>query len=95
MCRSDEQSTLEHQDARIMQSRPPVESLLSAKDVAKLLGVHPVTLLRWAREGRIPHHRLSARKIVFVPSEVSAWILEPERYTTPVSRTASTKRKAA
>ena len=34
------------------------EKVLSAQEASDLLGIHPVTLLRWAREGRIPHRRL-------------------------------------
>lgn len=29
------------------------EPLISASEAGQLLGVHPVTLLRWAREGRV------------------------------------------
>lgn len=47
---------------------------LSAAELAPQLGLHSGTLLRWAREDRIPHRRLSARKIVFIPSEVDAWL---------------------
>lgn len=36
----------------------PFEPLLSAVDAGSLLGIHPVTLLRWAREGLVPHRRL-------------------------------------
>jgi excisionase family DNA binding protein len=36
------------------------------------LGVHPVTLLRWARDGRIPHRRFG-RKVKFRASELNSW----------------------
>lgn len=52
----------------------PIEVPLTAAQLAPLLDLHVVTLLRWAREGRIPHRRLSARKVVFLPSEVRAWL---------------------
>jgi len=48
------------------------EPLISAVDAGKLLGIHPVTLLRWAREGRIPHRRLG-RKVKFRVSELNSW----------------------
>jgi excisionase family DNA binding protein len=48
------------------------EPLISAVDAGQLLGIHPVTLLRWAREGRIPHCRLG-RKVKFRVSELNAW----------------------
>ena len=34
--------------------------LLSSKETFRLLDVHPATLLRWAREGRIPHIRVAS-----------------------------------
>jgi excisionase family DNA binding protein len=49
------------------------EPLLSAATVAELLSLHPVTLLRWAREGRVPHHRLG-RRVVFRLSELDKWL---------------------
>jgi predicted DNA-binding transcriptional regulator AlpA len=51
-----------------------IERPLSAAELAPMIGLHSVTILRWAREGRIPHHRLSARKIVFLPSEIRHWL---------------------
>jgi excisionase family DNA binding protein len=48
------------------------EPLISAVEAGQLLGVHPVTLLRWAREGRIPHSRLG-RKVKFRVSELNSW----------------------
>jgi excisionase family DNA binding protein len=49
------------------------EPLLSAVTVGHMLSLHPVTLLRWAREGRIPHHRLGKR-VVFRASEIEGWL---------------------
>jgi excisionase family DNA binding protein len=51
---------------------PSFEPLISASEAGQLLGLHPVTLLRWAREGRIPHRRLG-RKVTFRASELNAW----------------------
>ena len=48
------------------------EPLISATDAGKLLGIHPVTVLRWAREGRIPHRRLG-RKVKFRKTELDSW----------------------
>jgi excisionase family DNA binding protein len=50
------------------------EIFLNTKEAARLVRLHPVTLLRWAREGRVPHRRLSARKIVFSRSQLKAWL---------------------
>jgi excisionase family DNA binding protein len=52
----------------------PIERPLSAKELAPILGLHVVTILRWAKEGRIPCRRLSARKIVFLSTEVNKWL---------------------
>jgi excisionase family DNA binding protein len=51
----------------------PFEPLLTVEDAANLLTLHPVTLLRWAREGRIPHRRLG-RRVVFRVSELDKWL---------------------
>jgi len=51
-----------------------IERPLTAQQLAGIVPLHPVTLLRWAREGKIPHRRLSARKVVFLPSEINAWL---------------------
>jgi excisionase family DNA binding protein len=48
------------------------EPLLSSVGAARLLNLHPVTLLRWAREGRVPHLRLG-RKVMFRASELNSW----------------------
>ncbi len=48
------------------------EPLLTSVDAARLLSLHPVTILRWAREGKIPHLRLG-RKVMFRASELNAW----------------------
>lgn len=48
------------------------EPLISATEASELLGIHPVTLLRWAREGRVPHRRLG-RKVTFRASELDSW----------------------
>jgi excisionase family DNA binding protein len=52
----------------------PIERPLTAEELAPILGLHKVTLLRWAREGRVPSRRLSARKVVFLPSEINKWL---------------------
>lgn len=62
---------------RILDKEPMSEAIevpLTAEQLSKILPLHPVTILRWAREGKIPHKRLSPRKIVFMPSEIRAWL---------------------
>ncbi|MBS1816217.1 MAG: helix-turn-helix domain-containing protein [Acidobacteria bacterium] len=51
-----------------------IETPLTAQQLSQLVPLHPVTILRWAREGRIPHRRLSARKVIFLPAEIKAWL---------------------
>lgn len=51
-----------------------VERPLSARELAFILGLHPVTLLKWARQGKLPCHRLGARKVVFLPREINQWL---------------------
>lgn len=64
------------QDAHVpleeVRPRPTSEPLISAEDASGLLGIHPVTLLRWAREGRVPRRRLG-RKVTFRASELDSW----------------------
>jgi len=50
------------------------EIFLTSKEAALIARLHPVTLLRWAREGKVPHRRLSARKIVFPLTQLKAWL---------------------
>ena len=49
------------------------EPLLTASEAAELLRIHPVTILRWARESRLPFHRLG-RRVAFRASELNLWL---------------------
>ena len=49
------------------------EPFIAVEETAGLLTLHPVTLLRWAREGRVPHHRFG-RRVVFRLSELEKWL---------------------
>jgi len=60
------------EETLIKQHGPQFEPLLTAAEAARLLNIHPVTLLRWAREGSVPHRRLG-RKVVFRASELNSW----------------------
>jgi predicted DNA-binding transcriptional regulator AlpA len=75
------------------QLKPTINTVLTAQELSRIVSLHPVTILRWARQGRIPHRRLSARKIVFLLSEINAWLASG--YTEPANRAASTEREAA
>lgn len=73
-----------------MPSIPAIETPLTAQELSKIVPLHPVTILRWAREGRIPCRRLSARKVLFLPSEVSRWLSSGSSlYTEPAGRRAA------
>lgn len=48
--------------------------MVKAKDIAAMANVTLQTVLKWAREGKIPHHRISARCLRFSVEEVNAWL---------------------
>ena len=48
--------------------------MVKAKDISALCGVTLQTILKWARENKIPHHRISARCLRFDLGEVNAWL---------------------
>lgn len=48
------------------------EPLVTAQEIAEILGVTEATVRGWAREGRIPSLRLTPRTVRFVPSRVFA-----------------------
>jgi len=73
-----------------------VNQVLTARELSELVPLHPVTILRWAREGKIPHRRLSARKIVFLPTEINDWLASGSNlYPESVSCVASTEEREA
>lgn len=75
---------------------PTSKAVLTAQELSQIVPLHPVTILRWAREGRIPCRRLSARKIVFLPSEINAWLESGSTlYADPVGHAAQPERTAA
>lgn len=54
------------------------EVMLTRSDVARILGVSPTTVTRWAREGRLPcqltlggHHRYSSSVIEEIRAKMS------------------------
>lgn len=51
---------------------PTFEPLLNTEDAAALLGVHPKTLERWAREGRVPAYDLGRWR--FRASALDVWL---------------------
>ena len=61
------------------------EALLPAAQAARLLNLHPNTLLLWARNGRIPCLRLG-RRVAFRASSLNQWL--SESYTDTAVRAA-------
>lgn len=62
------------EDPRERVSAATFEPLLSAEVAANLVDLHPVTLLRLAREGKVPHYRLG-RKVRFRATELNDWCM--------------------
>ena len=54
-----------------------IERLLTAREVADLLGMSPATILDWFESGRLPGFKLG-RAVRFRASDVDAW-LEAQR----------------
>jgi excisionase family DNA binding protein len=50
------------------------DRLLTARDVSRLLGVVPATVLRWARDDDLPAIRLPSGQIRFRPEAIEAWL---------------------
>lgn len=48
--------------------------MVKAKDIAAMANVSLQTVLKWARENRIPHHRISPRCLRFSLEEVNHWL---------------------
>jgi excisionase family DNA binding protein len=67
---------------------------LTAREASEIVRIHPVTLLKWAREGKVPHRRLSARKIVFSLSQLETW-LDNGGYNCSVGHAAQSERTVA
>ncbi len=54
------------------------DRLLTAREVAELLGVCAETVLRWVRRSELPVIRLPGGAIRFRWSEIEAWLQERE-----------------
>jgi excisionase family DNA binding protein len=53
-----------------------VTVLLTARAVAERLDVAPATILRWARQGNLPHIRLPSGAVRFRESDVEGRLAE-------------------
>jgi excisionase family DNA binding protein len=54
------------------------DDVLKPEDVADLLGISRKTVLRWARDGRIPSV-VAGRTVFFLRPDVDAWIVRQRR----------------
>jgi excisionase family DNA binding protein len=69
-------------------------SLLTTREVGELLGVHPETVLKWARAGDLPSIVLPSGAIRYHPDHINGWLKQRERATSrdkecqPPSRTS-------
>jgi len=68
------------------------EPLLTTEEAAILLRIHKVTLLRYVREGLVPHKRIG-RKVAFRASELNDWWTSD--YTGAAVRAAQPERTGA
>jgi excisionase family DNA binding protein len=50
------------------------DRLLTAREVAGLLGFSTETILRWARQGKLPVVRLPGGAIRFRPDDLDRWL---------------------
>jgi excisionase family DNA binding protein len=74
-----------------------VSEYLTTRQVAERLGFVPDTVLRWARDGTIPAHKMGGR-VRFIPAELDAWEAENKMGATseddvahPVGRARATE----
>jgi excisionase family DNA binding protein len=70
-----------------------VTGLLTARQVAELIGVSPETILRWARRGELPAIRLPGGAIRFRQDDLDNWL--QERTATPRRGVLPTPQDAA
>jgi excisionase family DNA binding protein len=50
--------------------------LLTTREVGQLLGVHPETVLKWARAGDLPSIKLPSGAVRYHPEHLEAWMRE-------------------
>jgi len=50
--------------------------LLNTKDLSKKLGISYQGILKWVRDGKIPHVRLGTHTIRYNEEVINKWIIE-------------------
>jgi excisionase family DNA binding protein len=51
-------------------------ALLTTRQVADMLGIHPETVLKWARNGDLPAVKLPSGAVRYRPEQLEAWMQE-------------------
>ncbi len=60
---------------------------LRAKQLAKLLSIHPITVWHWARKGRLPKPiRLGPHTTVWRATDIAAWLEKMAESSTEAGR---------
>lgn len=72
-----------------------IEKPLTADELSRIIPLHPETIRKWARQGKIPCLRLSARRVLFLPSRIRTWLESRNGYTDSAGRTAPTEQEKA
>ena len=67
------------------------EPLLTARELAELLGVSGETLLRWTRAGKVPALRLPGGAIRYRPNAIEAWLEERATGTADDEKLSTTR----
>lgn len=65
--------------------------LLTAREVAQLLGVSSETVLRWTRDGKLPGFRLPGGALRYRETELEGWLTERATNTMPILSAATHK----
>ena len=68
---------------RAVLSTASPERLLTAAEVAELLGFSAATILDWFEAGTLPGFKINGRAVRFRASEVEAWIVKGRRGPDP------------
>lgn len=65
------------------------EALLNTRMVASWLRLHPETVLKWAREGKLPSLKLPSGAIRYDPDQLETWLAERESWPGDSERATS------
>ena len=57
----------------LIESLRATRTPLTTKQAAEMLGIHPMTIYKWSRTGRIPTLRLGGA-LRFDPQALAAWL---------------------